>query len=184
MSNDNIVKENICFFSCVIISIIISTIITLSLGITTVCEYKSCGWDKDICILNNPQIYEKENYMYELSGNYEIDIINWCYNEKFLLIKRSDNKTYLEYLKENVYYDQSPQECWFRNFNCDIKNKYPYNEEKMYKLAYSTLFFGIFIFFLIFICQCHLRVLIFRYKNLNENSPIIPSAPPSYDSVN
>ena len=98
-----------------------------------------------------------------------------------MLVASSTNLTYLEDLRTNVYNSQNLHNCWFRGFNCDLKKRSPYSEEKFYTYLYVTiaLFCSCILFWILYFCSklCHR----FRIIKINDEYESINSkSPPSY----
>lgn len=158
MNNEKIHQEfkeyqeiSMCLQVTYFIITICMTIIACSLAITTICEEEMCGWDKTECNVYDLIIREVEQnnnnndiILYELYGIYEetYSYLTYCYGEgKELFIESNANKTYLENLWDTEYTLGSEHLCWIRDYYCGLKNKNPYDRDKMMKLLYSTATF-------------------------------------------
>jgi hypothetical protein len=160
---------------CYIFFVILNIIAIFSLGILAVCYYDHCGWDKNICMADNSEIFEKTGFVYELYTDLYSDESCW-WKEK-TLVEKSDNKTYLIYLRDNVYIDNSPHNCWTRYSGCPYYLELPDYSKLVEELSYATLACFILLFFpsLIGFCLTH----DFRFiENHKYNYIINPSAPP------
>lgn len=122
--------------------ITISLIISFSLSIALICEKENCGWSKGWCKIKDSYIHINPNYYYQLYSDYVYQGYTYCSeNSKYILIEGSYNKTYLEQLQKDIYPDNSLHVCWFKGYNCDIKKKEPYSQEKFDRILYSFITF-------------------------------------------
>ena len=115
-----------CNSTVIITCGVISAILFVSLGIATICKYETCGWNKDRCQVTNVYVKEQVGYTYELHGTYDV-LDYYVYCTKNMMIEESDNKTYLQYLHDNVYTERSVHDCWYSTLakSCSIKKKDP-----------------------------------------------------------
>jgi hypothetical protein len=164
-------------------SVLAISIITL--GITSLCKYYTCGWTRELCTLEESTIYPRENYFYDLYGLYSFEHEYGYDNiEELLLIAQSTNYTYLQELKDYVYTPKSLHKCsvnWVAGWPSEIEIKHNYDLQEVEGLAYSCL--GLFILLtLIIIYDNSPRFIIVRqYDNIdNTNYYKNATAPPPY----
>jgi len=70
------------------------------------CRLQNCGWDKEICFVNNIIIYDDKIYgLFHYQDSY-----------KFLEILSSNNITLL--LEYEKYYNNSFQNCYIKEIEC------------------------------------------------------------------
>lgn len=159
----------------------ISFILCLSFGITTVCEYEMCGWNKEICTMSDVEMKVTKDSMYELHAKYSA--IDYWYCTKNRLIVSSDNETYVKYLKDEVYKEDSRHECWVDyRLHCDIKKNSPYKQSRVDLFLYTSVATGsLCVILLIVLYLSQFKII----KRDEEYAIFKPEDPvPPYESLN